>query len=243
MGIKSKPGANADTWRSVGIVGCCKEDVRHKIPEEFSWTPCSMGNGVSLCSPISCFFFNPFFLDKITLIQVVWGGTSSLPKKKKHFEVESRLGIPRDGSLDSSSARAVFSCCAAHWKLEGKAAKLTQKPVGKGTSCTRFLSPHPDQSSVSKIPPVEGGNRGNNVSSSPNLKLFTPFWCPVPFQWRQSWESWGAWPRWGFGVSVLGLWEMVYFWNIFAYILNNFTSFSVQKDKNKVKIKYKSQTF
>lgn len=32
---------------------------------------------------------------------------------------------------------------------------------------------------------------------------------------------------------------MVYFWNIFAYILNNFTSFSIQKDKNKVKIKYK----
>ncbi|RLV76651.1 hypothetical protein DV515_00016759 [Chloebia gouldiae] len=39
-----------------------------------------------------------------------------------------------------------------------------------------------DQSSVSKIPPVEGGNRGNNVSPNPNLKLFTPFWWPIPFQ-------------------------------------------------------------
>lgn len=56
--------------------------------------------------------FNQFFWTKSLGSKLCEGAQAAF--QKKHFQVESRLGILQDGSLDSSSARAVFSCCAAH---------------------------------------------------------------------------------------------------------------------------------
>lgn len=155
-------------------VGCCKEDVRNKIPQEFSWRPCSsgsLGNGASSASgelpaPISRFYLILF--DKSPSIHSeLCEGTASLPKEALFSGIQAG-NLPGWAPWTCPQPEPCFPAVqhAESWKGVVFSSKIDTKTCFKGTSCTHFLSPHPDQSSVSKIPPVEGGNRGNNVSFS-----------------------------------------------------------------------------
>lgn len=171
MGIKSKPGANADTWLSVGIMGCFKEDVRNKIPEEFSWTPCSTGDGASqpLQPHLLCFqsiFFRQNHFDSSCV------SGHKQPSIKKHFEVESRLGTPQDGSC------VFLLCCTL--KVGRESSNIDTKTCWKRNKLHSFPLPSPRPKLSIQNSPCGRWEQREQRLLQPKFKAFHPILVPCP---------------------------------------------------------------
>lgn len=183
------PGAVLEWWGAAkSMSGTQSQRNSAGIPpllQWLCWEWCQLSLWRAACPHLllllNQFFFFLFWTKSLRSVASCAQGHKQ-PFKKKALSSEIQAGNP-PGCLPGLilSQSCVFLLCST-LKVGRESSKIDTKTCFKGTSCTGFLSPHPDQSSVSKIPPVEGGNRGNKVSSSPYLKLFTPFWCPVPFQ-------------------------------------------------------------
>lgn len=98
--------------------------------------------------------------------------------QKKHFQVESRPGIPQDGSLDWSSLLEVG-------RESRSAAKLTQKPVLKEQAALVSSLLTQTKAQYPKFPLWEAGTEGTTSppatagGTSPRFNAFHPILVPL----------------------------------------------------------------
>lgn len=169
------------------------------------------GAALGACLPCSPGFIKPVFVIK-PLWSVLSCARARAAFQKKHFQVESRLGIP--------PRMAPWACpcfpAVKHtktWNSAPFSSRIDTKMCFKGTSCTCFPLPSPrPKLSIQNSPCGRWEQRLLQLlweAWVPNLKLFTPFWCPVPSQWHQSYTE-------ALGCQCSGSEKWFIFWSIFA---------------------------
>lgn len=164
-------------------MGCCKEDVRSKIPEGFSWTPSSsgsVGNGASSApgaAPISCFYLIHFFGQNPS-DELCKGAQSSLPKEALSSGIQAGNPPGWLPGLVLSQSCVFLLCCTL--KVGRESSKIDTKTCFKRNKLHSFPLPSPRPKLSIQNSPCGRWEQREQRLLQPKFKAFHPILVPCP---------------------------------------------------------------